>query len=139
MKKYQKIIFILVAGALLMFLCACTPEEPEPTKDFNFEGPNLSDLLFNYYADHYTDTYVVSDGRVEIRAEYEFYSAWGCLSYYLAVENAVSKTVKDKTVAEVLSAPADAADAAENYFIEKYDWLSLKIRYLRFTQVTQIE
>lgn len=138
MKTYQKIIYMLAAGFALSAFLSCTPEE-EPTNDLYFEGPNLSDVLFGYYADHYTDTYAVSDGKVEIRAEYEFYSSWGCLSYYLAVENAVSKTVEDKTAAEVLNAPDEVASAAESYFTEKYDWLALKIRHLRFTQVTQIE
>lgn len=54
---------------------SCTPEE-NPPHDFNYEGPKLSDILFNYYADHYTDAYVVSAGKVKIRAEDEFYSSW---------------------------------------------------------------
>ena len=138
MKKYQRIIYLLLALLALISLTSCAPEE-EPSDNLYFEGPNLSDILFNYYADHYTDTYTVQDGKVEIRAEYEFYSSWGCLSYYLAVENAIAKTVENLTIAEILAAPDETASSAEACFFEKYDWLKLKIRSLQFTQVMQIE
>lgn len=138
MKKYQRIIYILLALLALIGLTACSPDE-EPADNLYFEGPNLSDVLFDYYADHYTDTYTVQDGKVEIRAEYEFYSSWGCLSYYLAVENAVRNTVEDLTIGELTAAPEKIATASETYFDEKYSWLKLKIRNLKFTKITRIE
>lgn len=64
--------FCLLATAVCILLCAsCSPGEPIPHQsyeDLDFEGPNISDLLFDYFADYYTDTYAIADGKVEIRA-----------------------------------------------------------------------
>lgn len=58
----------------------------------------------------------------------------GSLSYYLTVENAVSATVKNLVVSE----PEAVAAVADHYFTEKYDWLKLKIRNLKFTEITPL-
>ncbi len=139
MKKHAKIIVYLLPAVFLLMAVSCKPQEVPPPNDFYFDGPNISDVLFGYYADHYTDTYVLADGKAEIRAEYEFFSAWGCLSYYIPLENAVATTVKDYTFAELAAAPDSAAATAESYFTEKYDWLSLRIRLLRFTNIQKVE
>ena len=126
---------------LATMLFACSPGEKIETQhreDLNFEGPNLSDFLFDYFTDHYTDTYTIADGKVEIRAEYEFFSSWGCISYYLTVEKAISETIKDANFLELTENPQHFADLAEKYFHDRYDWLKMKIRNLQFTQISKI-
>lgn len=133
----KKFVFLL----LLTMLFSCSPGEPivkPKPDDLNFDGPNIGEVLFDYFSDYYVDTYVIADGKVEIRAEYEFFSSWGCISYYLAVEKAVSETVKDATLQDLTTNPQHFAELAESYFYERYDWLKMKIRNLQFTQITAI-
>lgn len=133
----------LLAAAVCVLLCAsCSPGEPIPHQsyeDLDFEGPNISDLLFDYFADYYTDTYAIADGKVEIRAEYEFFSSWGCISYYLAIEQSVSESVKDATFQNLTDNPQHFADLTESYFEDRYDWLEMKIRYLKFTRIDNLQ
>ena len=134
---------------LIGFTSSCRPEDPMPRRDepepprqnreeLNFEGRNLSDFLFTYYADHYTDTYTVSDGQVQIVAEYEFFSSWGCITYYLAVEKAIRLNVADLTTEQLVADKAQAAKQTEKWFTERYAKLAIKIRNLRFTKGTPV-
>ncbi len=130
------------------FTSSCRPEDPMPRRDepepprqnreeLNFEGKNLSDFLFTYYADHYTDTYTVSDGQVQIVAEYEFFSSWGCITYYLAVEKAIRINVANLTAEQVIANKAQVAKQTETWFTERYAKLAIKIRNLKFKEVTR--
>ena len=131
---------------LIGFTSSCRPEGPMPRRDepepprqnreeLNFEGRNLSDFLFTYYADHYTDTYTVSDGQVQIVAEYEFFSSWGCITYYLAVEKAIRINVANLTAEQVITGKAQVAKQTETWFTERYSKLAIKIRNLKFKEV----
>lgn len=126
---------------VLGFTSSCKPEDPTPTQkreDLNFNGKNLSDVLFTYYADHYTDTYTVSNGQVQIEAEYEFFSSWGCITYYIAVEKAVRENVSSLSAEQLIADKKQVAQQTEKWFMNRYSKLALKIRNLKFKQITPV-
>lgn len=123
------------------FTSACTPEDSprrQNKEDLNFEGKNLSDVLFTYFSDHYTDTYTIADGTVQIEAEYEFFSSWGCITYYLAVEKAIRVNVSALTTERLVANKAQVAKQTEKWFMERYSKLAIKIRNLKFKQITPV-
>lgn len=129
---------------LIGFTSACKPEDPMPRQnqqnreDLNFEGKNLSDVLFTYFSDHYTDTYTIADGEVQIVAEYEFFSSWGCITYYIAIEKAIRTNVASLTSEQLIAGKAQAAKQTEKWFMERYSKLAIKIRNLSFKQITPV-
>lgn len=128
---------------LIGFTSACKPENPEPRQnqqnreDLNFEGKNLSDVLFTYFSDHYTDTYTIADGEVQIVAEYEFFSSWGCITYYIAIEKAIRTNVAALTSEQLIAGKAQVAKQTETWFMNRYSKLAIKIRNLQFKEITR--
>lgn len=136
----KKFLFILMSLFLsCTMLSACDRTELDPVKNFEYEGPNLTDILFDYYAYHYTDTYQTIDQSLEIRADFEFYSTWGVLSYILPLEHAISKTVINYESAYVLDHPEETAVEAQQLFIGMYGPWKLKIRKLTFSEIVPIK
>ncbi len=126
----KKLSYILILCGIIFV--SCGKEEDE-------EPYSPGSLLFDYYADAYTDTYTLQDGKVEIRAEYEAYSTWSKFLYYLRIEQSIRLSLQDLTTAEVLNNPDAAARMAEAYFNRKFTPRRYKIRKFRFDHVRLIE
>jgi len=126
----KKLFYILIACGIVFV--SCTKEEDD-------DPQSLGDLLFDYYADTYTDTYSLQDGQVEIKAEYEAYSTWSKFLYYLRIEKSIRESLQDLTTAEVLNNPDAAARRAEAYFNQKNARWRYKIRKFRFDYVRLVE
>lgn len=137
----KKILILCCLSVLFCTFFSCGEKEPtrQALKDLIFDGENLGDFLFEYFDDHYTDTYAVSDGKVEIRVDYQFFSSWGCISYYIRIERSIRKTIEHLTVQEVIENSDLLALQTEYYFTSRYAVLRLKLKDFHFTSVTQVE